>query len=391
MPQPLSQNRSPDCLALELAVTPVQSSTPELLELYVTLRFQEHWEHLGAGRVKLGLTGGSLHLKLSNCKMPPSRSHPLELAELDCRAIAEGTAENPIWALSANSGNILNGSLNNVKLPTVELTGTPAIVEATFTVSASELQVSDAEGLWSHSISTNKLAILDRKIALVLLSEKLQPYLSRAWWRSDSEVQQQPTPEASLDIAQIEGAIERIKEAETDDFLELAKKVGLNPAEDFVGAKLLGTNLSSADLSGANLRRVYLRGADLCDIDLSNADLNEANLGGADMSGAYLSEADLGGANLRRASLALANISGAYLVGANLSEANLSNANLSDSNLNGANLTSADLTGAGVVLANLTDVELSDAKVENARFKDNPGLTEEMKHDLQQRGAIFED
>ena len=285
----------------------------------------------------------------------------------------------------------MNGSLNHVKLGTVELTGKPAFIDATFTVSASQLQITGTEGLWSHHISPNQLAVLERKIALVLLKSKLQPYLSRVLWRSDTQVQLQPHPPSNSDSSQILDIIARIAKAETDDFLELATLAGLNPTEDFVGAKLLGINLNGADLSGANWRRVYLRGADLCDIDLSSADLNEASLGGADLSGAYLSDADLGGANLRRASLALANLSGAYLAGADLSEVNLSNANLSDTNLNKANLAGADLTGAGIVLANLSDVEISGAKVENTRFKDNPGLTEQMKRDLQQRGAIFED
>jgi uncharacterized protein YjbI with pentapeptide repeats len=69
-------------------------------------------------------------------------------------------------------------------------------------------------------------------------------------------------------------------------------------------------------------------------------------------------------------------LSGANLVRANLSDANLSGANLSDANLSGANLSGANLSGA---------------VVEKARFGANLGLTEEMKLDLKQRGAVFED
>jgi hypothetical protein len=40
---------------------------------------------------------------------------------------------------------------------------------------------------------------------------------------------------------------------------------------------------------------------------------------------------------------------------------------------------------------NYGKVAPSNADVENAQFGDNLGLTEEMKLDLKQRGAIFED
>ncbi len=65
--------------------------------------------------------------------------------------------------------------------------------------------------------------------------------------------------------------------------------------------------------------------------------------------------------------------------------------NLSDANLSGAYLIGADLIGADLSRANLSDVILSDANVENARFGNNQGISEPIKHDLIQKGAIFED
>jgi hypothetical protein len=97
-------------------------------------------------------------------------------------------------------------------------------------------------------------------------------------------------------------------------------------------------------------------GRNLIDADLSDADLSRANLIDADLSGADLSGADLSSANL----------SGANLIGAYLSGANLSGADLSSANLSGAN-------------------------VENARFGNNRGISEPIKRDLIQKGAIFED
>ncbi|WP_414590510.1 pentapeptide repeat-containing protein, partial [Anabaena sp. CCY 9614] len=50
-------------------------------------------------------------------------------------------------------------------------------------------------------------------------------------------------------------------------------------------------------------------------------------------------------------------------------------------NLSGANLSGANLSGAN----------LSGANIENARFGNNQGLSESIKRELIQRGAIFED
>jgi uncharacterized protein YjbI with pentapeptide repeats len=82
----------------------------------------------------------------------------------------------------------------------------------------------------------------------------------------------------------------------------------------------------------------------------------------------------------------LANLRGANLSGANLMLANLSGANLMLANLSRANLSDADLRGA-----DLSDADLSGIQVEKTRFRHNLGITEELKKDLINRGAIFED
>ncbi len=82
------------------------------------------------------------------------------------------------------------------------------------------------------------------------------------------------------------------------------------------------------------------------------------------------------GRNLRNADLSDANLIGANLIGADLSDANLSGANLSGANLMGANLMGANL---------------SDVNVKNAQFANNRGISEPIKRDLIQKGAIFED
>jgi uncharacterized protein YjbI with pentapeptide repeats len=71
-----------------------------------------------------------------------------------------------------------------------------------------------------------------------------------------------------------EHSIQQILEAETNNFVELARIAGLDIATDFAHA-----DLSGVDLSGA---------------DLSNADLSNANLSNADLSGANLDNTRLG-------------------------------------------------------------------------------------------------
>ena len=221
---------------------------------------------------------------------------------------------------------------------------------------------------------------------------------------------------------------------------------------DLRGADLHGTDLRCADLIGANfigadLSRAYLSGADLCGTYLSGADLRGADLRGADLCGAYLRGADLHGAdlcganlrgadfsstnlsstnlsstNLRGADLSDTDLSGANLRGADLSRTNLSNtiidletkldkkwrlvweiinqrteerdlsgADLSSTNLSRAYLSGADLSNADLSSAYLRGTDLHDANVQNARFANNPGISEEIKLDLIRRGAIFED
>jgi uncharacterized protein YjbI with pentapeptide repeats len=124
-----------------------------------------------------------------------------------------------------------------------------------------------------------------------------------------------------------------------------------------------------------------LKGVNLNRADLRFANLNSADLSGANLSGANLNSADLSGANLSGANLNSANLSGANLSGANLNRANLLFADLNGANLNGVYLIYADLSGTN----------LSGTNVENAQFVYNKGISELMRRDLIDRGAIFED
>ncbi len=127
-------------------------------------------------------------------------------------------------------------------------------------------------------------------------------------------------------IREVEALYQRIAEADTDSFFELAKIAGLN----------IKTGLVGTDLRNVNLRET----------SFWQANLSGANLSGANLSGANLWEANLSGANLSRANLIRANLIRANLNGANLNGANLSGANLSDTDLSRANLSGTDLSGA---------------------------------------------
>ena len=241
------------------------------------------------------------------------------------------------------------------------------------------------EGLWPQNISPNQLAVLERKLVLWLRAQNFNSELtSNSLQHKFSEELQSlmlSATTAGCDFSEFRIISKNVVEANTEDLLDLANIAGLNPTQDFAGAKLLGVSLRGFDLSGVNLYAAYLRGADLSDADLSEANLSKVNLDGADLSGALLSNANLIDANLHRVSLALANLSGA----------NLSNANLSNANLSNANLSNADLTQAGLALTNLQGANFENTKVERARLWHDASLSGEMKQNLISRGVLFED
>ena len=87
---------------------------------------------------------------------------------------------------------------------------------------------------------------------------------------------------------EMEKIIQLVKEAETDNFFELAKILGRNPKKDFAGADLHNCDLSGGDLRRADLRRTNLSSANLKGAKLRGADLSFADLSGANFTGADL-------------------------------------------------------------------------------------------------------
>ncbi len=247
-PQPEPENKCPDCLYMKLEGIPVQpdsedyfdvwqASTQTLqIDLHLTINFNEQWEALKGGRIKFGLKGGELRVKLENSEIPyescaltgslelslqtgkqetkaskdknsvdvrpralnssvngsttkaqaslstDQRFQRIEqLSGTICHVTTKVSEENPAWVFEEEMGEpVLRGSLNRAKLATLNVTALPCRIEATFEVSKRDVCLTDAEGLWPADISRNKRAVLDRLIIQRLLEPKLKPYLSRA-------------------------------------------------------------------------------------------------------------------------------------------------------------------------------------------------------------------
>jgi uncharacterized protein YjbI with pentapeptide repeats len=151
------------------------------------------------------------------------------------------------------------------------------------------------------------------------------------------------------------------------------------PFIEIQGANLNGAELDGANLNGANLSGAKLIGSNLIGANLNGAELSRANLSEANLNGAYLSRANLSGAKLI----------GAYLIEVKLNGTCLIEANLRGANLRGAILCRADLREANLNWANLCEADLINIKVQDTKFGDNPGISDEMKKALEGKGAIF--
>jgi Pentapeptide repeats (8 copies) len=86
-----------------------------------------------------------------------------------------------------------------------------------------------------------------------------------------------------------------------------------------------------------------------------------------------------------------ADLIGANLSGTSLNRANLHKANLSSADLSGADLSEAILSGAIFSEARLYKTDFKNSNVMGAKFTYAYGISLELREDLKQRGAIFDD
>jgi hypothetical protein len=351
-------NPYPRCVFLKLTPWTSETSQGEFT-LELNCRFNEQEKSLLNGQVKFGVKRGQLKLTVNEAKiieLKSSGNAPLELVN--------SSDSFALWQLIPQTGQSILKVDNSWTLGKIEATNQPIFVTVTYTVSLSDISITDVTGLWRHDINPNKHSILERKLAQFLWQERLSPEISMIKLTSDASVEGKriESPTTNIEpqhLAQLHRLIDSIYNVKTNNLLELVQIAQLDPKQDLAGGNFVATELSGIELSGANLTQSNFRGANLTDADLSEAVLSYARLSGADLSGAYLGNTNLRQADFYRGSLALAN-----LIGADLREANLQEVNLSQTNLSGAIVT-------------------------RAKFGNNTGMTPEMKESLEEKGAIF--
>ena len=238
--QILIEDKSPTCVSIKLEGKLVQSekqgifnlkrqsAAPDQIQLYLTLQFKEQEHSLPLGRLKFGLTGGELKLRVENgiiSQATPGVNQAFELSgqkgrqnqegsdsdscvtvsfqekkttikgSLGTQKIAEKVEQNPLsvspvstpsspeiltWAVLGEPNNsILQGSLSPTFLGTLKVTAKPCRVEAFFSISPQDIRITDTTGLLPHTLGKKKRVVLERALVRRLLKRKLKPYLSR--------------------------------------------------------------------------------------------------------------------------------------------------------------------------------------------------------------------
>ena len=235
-------NKCPECLHLEISGEPVapeskgvfsrfKKSEPEAFSLSVRIIFNQQWLDFSFGRVKFGLRGGELRLKLENGQMPSElRNEALkkilareleierqlggeqegkfqlegsitpDLSKASLKGVREkrqkesqgdkfqlkiaqishkGANNQPVWVFENRTGEpVLIGELAD-SLGKMLIAGVPWSVEATFTHEMRQVVIMGLENLFKDDISGHKLNVFELGFAKLFLKHKTQPYLSR--------------------------------------------------------------------------------------------------------------------------------------------------------------------------------------------------------------------
>ena len=236
------ENKFPECLLLEISgevVAPVsfllsrKKSEPEAINLFVRINFNEQWIDFNFGRVKFGLRGGELRLKLENGKMPSElrnqdlkksleREYAIErqvggeqerksqvkgslapdLSNAGLEAVGEdrrkdsrsdkfqlkiaqishkGADDQPVWVFENKTGEpVLIGELaDSLGKMLIEDKKKSWVIEAKFTTEMRQVVHTGLENLFKDDISGSKLKAFELVFAKKFLKNKTQPYLSR--------------------------------------------------------------------------------------------------------------------------------------------------------------------------------------------------------------------
>jgi hypothetical protein len=231
-------NKCPDCVWLDIQAELIQQksffgkpSTSQII-LYITLQFNEQWYALpnGNGRIKFGLRGGELRLKLENCKISPddrelcgelsletvikrkqqiSEEHSVgakliakgaeanygrkettgtsnEFEFKTCHVTTKGSEQEPAWEFEPRQGEpVLKGLLKKTKLAIATVDSEPFRIQGIFMAPPKDIEMTDSEGLWFVDLIPEKRATLDRFLAMGFLKPNIQPYISQLELRAD--------------------------------------------------------------------------------------------------------------------------------------------------------------------------------------------------------------
>jgi len=239
MPPQEPENKCLGCLFMKLETIPSQTQKPSQsttttpINLHLTIQFNEQREQLLEGRVKFGLKGGKLSVKLKNGKISLSSSHLSGSCKLaiqqeqeqedsenqsdreasmgkgkleekinpspkkttgrtdnvqftTCQTSIKGSEVIPVWVFGVEpSEPVLKGLLKNALLATINVKAKPCYVEAIFHVLPQDVCLTEAEGIWPQNISKKRRLIIERAIVRHFFKRKLMPYLSRQQLRYD--------------------------------------------------------------------------------------------------------------------------------------------------------------------------------------------------------------
>lgn len=356
-----SHHQCPDCFSFDLSLVSLEENSLEF-ELFLNYHLAIQEKNILDGKVKFSLRNFVLEITLKSAEF-------VSFNENNVTKLSQEIGSDNLTKIKAKIDNCLDQqgetvNTGSLKLGVIRIKSEDYCLDCSILASKSNLYFKEVEGLWTYNITPNKHAVLERKLADLVIFTYLQSYVSRVIVSGKNQDYQAILP--SFNDEEIESysqglkkLIQVISQTTQDDFLTLTKIAHLNPLTDFIGANLVGVNLSGLNLSSGNFRYGNFRGADLTDTDLSDANLENARLNGADLSGAYLEGVNLRFANLTNASLALSNLMG------------------------------ADLTNANLTKTNLQNTSLAKVTVKNTVFADNPGLTDDKIRDLILQGAIF--
>jgi len=193
-------NKYPECLHLKISgeplapeskglFSPLKKSDPEAIALSVRINFNQQWLDFSFGRVKFGLRGGELRLKLENGQMPSELRNEqrqkksqgdkfqLKIAQISHK----GADEQPVWVFENKSGEpVLIGELADcLGKMLIKNKDISCGVEATFTPEMRQVVITGLENLFKDDISGHKLNVFELGFAKLFLKHKTQPYLSR--------------------------------------------------------------------------------------------------------------------------------------------------------------------------------------------------------------------